>query len=303
MWCAYALFSINIIFSVGDAINQGQQKQHINNIFFSVANGINMIMIYSFFLFFGKQSLVIVFILSQIGFILTRVINSLMVLRRIGVTGKIFTLIFFKEFLKNSSSFLFVQLAVLISQQAIVMLCLEKINAQVSGQISLVFRTYAILGSIIAMINQPLWPLLRSAIINGELAWVKRIFFKIYKIYALYGFVIILMLAFFGHVIFGYWVSKVYNFDVKASILVGIQFSLICLSQGNVVVLMGLGAFSQLAKILMLEATLAYISTYAAILIGYNLDLSNILWILIFSNILTSLWILPKNTLRLLNVK
>lgn len=293
-WCAYITFSLNIILSIADAINQGQQRQHVNNINFAIANMLNIFLIYISVCYLPEKSLILLFLISQIGFILIRLGNSLWVGSRLTLSSSQFSISFVREFLKNSGAFLFVQLSVLISQQAIVVLCLEKVGTNLSGEVGLVFRAYALLGSVIAMINQPLWPLINSAISENRISWIKQLFKKLLISYLLYGLFVVGLLALLGKTIFELWTSHVYPLNTTEHILIGIHFLLISLSQCCVVMLMGMGLFHQLAKLLMLEAVLGYCAIYLVIDLNVHVDLETILKYFIFINCLTSFWLLPR---------
>lgn len=293
-WCAYITFSLNIILSIADAVNQGQQRQHVNNINFAIANTLNIILIYISVFYLPEESLVLLFVISQMGFILTRLGNSVWLGSRLTLSSGRFSIRFVREFLKNSGAFIFVQLSVLISQQAIVVLCLEKVGTNLSGEVGLVFRAYALLGSVIAMINQPLWPLINTAISENRISWVKQLFKKLLASYLTYGMLVIGLLAILGKPIFDLWTTHVYPLNRTEHILIGVHFLLISLSQGCVVMLMGMGLFHQLAKLLMVEAVLGYCAIYLAIELDVLVDLETVLMLFIFINCLTSFWLLPK---------
>lgn len=293
-WCAYITFSLNIILSIADAINQGQQRQHVNNVNFAIANTLNIILIYILVFYFPNKSLVLLFLISQVGFILIRIGNSVWVGSRLKLSSSRFSVSFVKEFLKNSGAFIFVQLSVLISQQAIVVLCLEKVGTSLSGEVGLVFRAYALLGSVIAMINQPLWPLINTALSENRVYWVKQLFKKLLISYLIYGMFVMCLLVLLGKNIFELWTAHVYLLNTTDHILIGIHFMLISLSQCCVVMLMGMGLFHQLAKLLMLEAVLGYCAIYLAIDLDVHVDLETVLKYFIFINCLTSFWLLPK---------
>jgi hypothetical protein len=215
---------------------------------------------------------------------------------------KILSLEFIKSFVRNSGSFLFMQMAVLISQQAIVILCLEKIGSTISGELSLVFRAYALLGSVITMISQPLWPILKTALTESRHEWIESVFKKLYLTYFLYGMFIIGLSATYGAVIFRLWTSGTYNLSFATCILIGIHFLLITLAQSCVVLLMGLGAFYQLAKVLILEAIIGFSFVYISLIFhGKGLQLTEILIELIVANLITSFWMLPIKAKSILN--
>lgn len=296
-WCAYTIFSLNIILSISDAVNQGQQRQHINNISFSVGNFLNIAFIYLAITYSPYRSLVFLFVISQLGFLITKITNSIFVSFRMKVVSIAFSFTFLKELIKNSGAFIFVQIAVLISQQGIVILCLEKVSGALSGELGLVFRAYVLLGSVIAMINQPLWPLINSAISEGNINWVKRLYKKLLLSYLCYGLFIVILISILGKNIFDIWTSNVYLLTQMDMILIGIHFFLICLNQGSVVILMGMASFHTLSKILMLEAALSYVSIYLVIACGVNIKLATVLSFLIASTCLTSVWLLPRRVL------
>lgn len=297
-WSAYITFSLNLLLSIAEAINQGRCRQHINNINFAIANSLNIMFIYIAVYFFPNESLSSLFIISQLGFLIVKLGNSVWLSSLLGLYFGRFSIKFIREFLKNSGAFIFVQLSVLISQQAIVVLCLEKVGAGLSGKVGLAFRIYALLGSVIAMINQPLWPLINTAISENKIVWVRQLFKKLLISYLLYGLLVVGLLTIWGKPIFDLWTSHVYPLNRTEHMLIGIHFLLISLSQGCVVMLMGLGVFHQLAKLLMLEAVLGYGAIYLVIAsASMPVDLDTVLILFIITNCITSFWLLPMKVL------
>jgi O-antigen/teichoic acid export membrane protein len=292
-WCAFVIFAVSITLSIGDAINQGQERQHINNINFSCANCINMIVVYFASVYLEGRAVAIVFALSQSGFILSKIFNSSLVLKRVGIKIKILGSQFIKDFIKNSGSFLFMQMSVLISQQAIVILCLEKVGSSISGEMSLIFRSYALLGSVLTMISQPMWPLLKSALTENKHDWIMKVYKKIYLWYLAYGVVALLIIGIFGTSIFNLWTSGIYKISIITCFLIGVHFLLICLVQASTVVLMGLGEFFRLARILMAEAIIGFSYAFFILEGKHFISLSYLILGLIVANLITSFWMLP----------
>ncbi len=295
-WVAYITFSLSIVLSISDAVNQGKKKQHVNNLNFLIGNLINIAAIYIVSRYFkiGEQGLALIFIASQIGFIFTRIINTLYVSTQLGFVTLKIPKGFVHEFLKNSGSFLFVQLSVLLSQQALVILVLEHSGDKLSGKLSLVFRTYAILGSLIAMINQPLWPLLNTALSEKNHKWVLQIYRKITLLYFSYGTFIVFLLFSFGTYVYTKWTNGAYLFSKTELMLIGIHFLLVCFAQASVAILMGKGLFSQMAIILIIEAISSYILIFIMNIYVPNLSLVIIMSALIIANLSTSCWMLPR---------
>lgn len=290
-----------ILFSTAESINQGLHKQYLNNIIFCVGSILNLLFVYIVVIHLGLTDVFSLFAASQLGLIVVKLLNWIYVIRKIVCyrLGNLFDPEIIRDVVGVTGSFILIQLSVVFFQQGLILI-MYGYSKELSGMLGLVFRLYAILGSFLTMINQPLWPIIVNAINNNKLKWVLKLYLKVYCLYFLFGMSCLIILIIFGVQIFESWSAGEYQFEKHDLIFIGIHIFLISLNQANSSVLMGLSNFKFLGFIMFFESTLALlVITY--LMSFLEVELYMVITISCTVNIFTSFWMAPRkiyNTLK-----
>ncbi|EKZ97842.1 oligosaccharide flippase family protein [Cupriavidus metallidurans] len=297
---ALVCYAMLTVLSVGEAVNQGQHRQHVNNLITAAGSILNVvfILLVTYFRPPGEEhvDVTLLFVASQAGFILIRVVNMIGVVVRAGwphaFPGKAFA----RELARNSWSLLQAQLAVVFLQQGAVLLCYETDMPRDAALLALLFRANLLLHSFVYMINQPLWPIIHRNMLAGDWQWVIRIYRKLATCYVAYGLLAIIGAAFVGGAAVSLWTAGEYPISNKLATLCAVYFALLVTSAASTPVLMGAKAFVSLGNIGMAE----FLAAGVLCTILYFADavsFPHVVEALIAANAMTALWMMPTQAI------
>jgi len=298
---ALVCFAMLTVLSIGEAVNQGQHRQHVNNLITAGGSVLNVIFIVliSFVAPSHASDVMLLFVASQLGFILVRVINMAAVLMRVGRPrewpGKAFAL----DLARNTKSLVQAQLALAFIQQGTVLLCYEMHQPRDAALLALLFRANLLLHSLVYMINQPLWPIIHRHMLAGDWAWVSRTYRKLGAVYVSYGLLAVAGAPFVGSAAVSLWTAGEFVIPASQATLCAAYFAVLVASAASTPVLMGAQAFSSLGNIGTIELVAASVLC-AALYLFDAVSFPHIVMALIAANVMTALWMMPARALGLL---
>ncbi len=300
---ALVCYALLTVLSVGEAVNQGQHRQHVNNLITAGGSVLNVVFIVAVAFFFrapGQQhvDVTLLFVASQLGFILLRVFNMAGVVARVGrpraFPGKAFAL----ELVRNTRALVQAQLAVAFLQQGTVLLCYEMGMPRDAALLALLFRANMLLHSFVFMINQPLWPIIHRNMLAGDWPWVSRTYRRLATCYVSYGLLAIAGAALFGGAAVSLWTAGEYPISNQLATLCAVYFAVMVTSAASAPVLMGGQAFASLGNIGALEFVAAAVLC-AVLYAAGAVSFPNIVIALIAANAITALWMMPARAIGL----
>jgi O-antigen/teichoic acid export membrane protein len=207
--------------------------------------------------FFGRTSLVELSIAMLGGVVISNVIFlPNLVLKENYLFNKVSLddFPFIKSFILSSGLFFIIQVAVYINQQVTLIFSANYLGNDAVTTFSFIFKFFMVAGGFVTMIFQPLWPAIHNAIAKKNIKWVIAISRKTKNYLVSYGFVICFVMLLFGEDIFSLWTNGVVIISPLTAYIVALYFVLICYTQSNVIVLMGLGSINKIAYITIIES-------------------------------------------------
>ncbi|CAG2146562.1 lipopolysaccharide biosynthesis protein [Cupriavidus plantarum] len=298
---ALACFATLTVLSIGEAVNQGQHRQHVNNLITAGGSLLNVICIVliAFVAPSHASDVTLLFVASQLGFVLVRVINMVAVLMRVGRPcewpGKAFAI----DLARNTRSLVQAQLALAFIQQGTVLLCYEMDRPRDAALLALLYRANMLLHSLVYMINQPLWPIIHRHMLGGDWAWVSRTYRKLGAFYVGYGLLAVAGAPLFGSAAVSLWTSGEFVIPASQATLCAAYFAVLVASAASTPVLMGAQAFSSLGNIGTMELIAASVLC-AALYLADAVTFPNMVIALLVANVATALWMMPARALGLL---
>lgn len=300
---ALVCYAMLTVLSVGEAVNQGQHRQHVNNLITAAGSVLNVVFIL-LVAYFGRSAshehvdVTLLFVASQAGFILLRLVNMVGVVIRIGrphaFPGKSFAM----QLVRNTRALVQAQLAVAFVQQGTVLLCYEMGMPRDAAMLALLFRANMLLQSFAFMINQPLWPIIHRNMLAGDWAWVTRTYRKLATVYVAYGLAAIAGAAVIGGAAVSLWTAGEYPISNGMAALCAVYFAALVTSQASSPVLMGGQAFDSLGHIGTLEFLAAAVLC-AGLYVADAVSFPHIVAALIAANAITALWMMPARAVGL----
>lgn len=300
---ALVCYAMLTVLSVGEAVNQGQHRQHVNNLITAGGSVLNVVFI--LLVTFARPEgqahvdVTLLFIASQLGFILLRVFNMAGVLVRVGRPHAFPGMAFARELARNTRALVQAQLAVAFLQQGTVLLCYEMGMPRDAALLALLFRANMLLHSLVFMINQPLWPIIHRNMLAGDWPWVSRTYRKLATCYVAYGLMAVAVATVAGGAAVALWTAGEYPISNGLATLCAVYFAVLVTSQASAPVLMGGQAFGSLGNIGTMEflaATVGCVVLYLA----HAVNFPNIVVALIAANAVTALWMMPTRALGLI---
>ena len=300
---AVICYAMLTVLSVGEAVNQGQHRQHVNNLITAGGSVLNVVFI--LLLVFARKpgqehvDVTLLFVATQLGFIMLRLFNLVTVFRRVGrprsYPGKSFA----RELVVNTQALVKAQLAFAFLQQGTVLLCYEMCMTRDAALLALLFRAIMLLHSFVFMINQPLWPIIHRNMLAGDWRWVSRTYRRLATCYITYGLAAIAVAAIAGGAAVSLWTAHEFAISNSLAALCAVYFAVLVTSAASAPVLMGGQAFASLGNIGMMELIAASVGCtilYACQAVSFP----NIVAALIAAHIATAFWMMPARAIGLI---
>ncbi len=287
----YLFVGLLIVSGVVDSVNAGRNQLHITNLFFSLGSLLNLALMFIATDLLDGKSPFFVFIMSQTGLVIARIINSIYMLKKLKVekTSLRIDKNMVNELRSNFGAFFFIQLSVVVSQQAIVLFTYGQ-SKELSATLSVIYRVYALIGSLLTMVSQPLWPMIIRARTAGNSIVLKLWYHRLiaYNLFAssLFGLAIYL----FREEINQYWLKGQLVLTDFEYVTFLANYLLIALGQVNITFLMGYEKFSLIAAMLSIEALVLVVllGLYSSL---SELSVTGIVAVSATAFLLTSCWI------------
>ena len=255
----YLFIGLLIIFSLVDSVNAGHNKVYITNAFQTLGSLLNLIILFMLIKLLNVKDDLFLFFASQSGLMLSKLLNFSFILKRLQWTyaDLNFDRKIMLELKNNFFSFIFIQLSVAFSQQAIVIFTYTQ-SAVLSATLSVIYRLYSIMGSLLTMISQPLWPLIIGIRKKGDFLLLKKWYIRL----LMYNFLVSSSLAFivvlFKSEVNEYWLKGNIVISQAEYFLLLLNFVFIAIGQVNITFLMGYEKFKKISLMLTIEAMLLF---------------------------------------------
>jgi O-antigen/teichoic acid export membrane protein len=296
------LFIISILiinFTIADSIRQGSKQQHINNFYMMSANITIIGSIYLTYQLPLAESLLLplAVIVLYLPLLLSKMTNYFTINKNFLIKGC------YLPFKNNRQLFgriyhfmianFMIQLSVVIIKSFAIMY-LGSNDTLAAAKMEIVFRYLLISGTFFAAIQLPLWPLITEAKAMNDQLWLKKV-----KIWLGLGFLacglgnFVIMIN-FGLSIFELWLGESISFTQQEIVLAASYFLVISIVQAPVIILMGLGTFSYMGKILMAEALLFLAFVLIAFFSSIEINLSIVLSAMVFLRLIVFIFLYQR---------
>lgn len=287
----YLFVGLLIVSGVVDSVNAGRNKLHITNLFFSMGSLLNLALIFIATDLLDCKKPFLVFIMSQTGLVIARIINSAYLLNNLKVEKSSLRIDkdMVKELRSNFGSFFFIQLSVAFSQQAIVLFTYGQ-SKELSAAFSVIYRIYALIGSLLTMVSQPLWPIIIRARIAGNSLVLKVWYHRLvaYNIFA--SLMLVIAIYLFREELNQHWLKGQLALTDLEYVAFLANYLLVAFGQVNITFLMGYEKFSLIAAMLSLEALVLVV--LLGILSNFNeLSVTGVMTVSGTAFLLTTCWI------------
>jgi O-antigen/teichoic acid export membrane protein len=282
---ALVLFVISILtinFTIADSIRQGTKQQHINNLFMMCANITIIVSIFfTYQLPLAEQTLLpLAVIILYLPLLLSKIINFFTINKKFFIKGFYLPFKSNKLLFRNIYHFMLanfmIQLSVVIIK-SFAIIYLGANDTFAAAKMEIIFRYLLISGTFFAAIQLPLWPLITEAKAKNDLLWLKKVKVWLGLGFLLYGLGNFVIMINFGLSVFELWLGKSVLFTQQEIVLAGFYFLVISIVQAPVIILMGLGTFSYMGRILMAEALLFLTFILSGFIFSIKIDLSVVL--------------------------
>lgn len=287
----YFFVALLIVSSVVDSVNAGRNQLHITNLFFSLGSLLNLALMFIATDLLENKSPFFVFIMSQTGLVIARILNSVYLLSKLECDRSSLRIDknMLKELRSNFGSFFFIQLSVAVSQQAIVLFTYGQ-SKELSAALSVIYRIYALIGSLLTMVSQPLWPMIIRARTAGN-SLVLRLWYQRLIAYNLFASLVFgIAIYLFREGLNQYWLKgQLVLADLEYAAFLA-NYMLIALGQVNITFLMGYEKFSLIAAMLSIEALVLVVllGLYSSL---SELSVTAVIAVSATAFLLTSCWI------------
>ncbi|MGO4891637.1 hypothetical protein [Flavobacterium sp. W21_SRS_FM6] len=282
---ALILFVISILtinFTIADSIRQGTKQQHINNLFIMCANITIIVSIYAAYqLPLAEQTLLpLAVIILYFPLLISKIINFFTLDKSFFVKGLYLPFktnkFLFRKIYHFMLANLMIQLSVVIIK-SFAIIYLGTNDTLAAAKMEIIFRYLLISGTFFAAIQLPLWPLITEAKAKNDLLWLKKVKVWLGLGFLVYGLANFVIMINFGLLVFELWLGKAVIFTQQELVLAGSYFLVISMVQAPVIILMGLGTFSYMGRMLMAEALLFLIFILIGFMFSIQIDLSAVL--------------------------
>jgi len=282
---ALVLFVISILtinFTIADSIRQGTKQQHINNLFMMFANIMIIVSIFfTYQLHLADQTLLpLAVVILYLPLLLSKMINFFTINKKFFIKGIFLPFKNNKLLFRNIYHFMLanfmIQLSVVIIK-SFAIIYLGANDTLAAAKMEIIFRYLLISGTFFAAIQLPLWPLITEAKAKNDLLWLKKVKVWLGLGFLLYGLANFVIMINFGLSVFELWLGKSVLFTQQEIVLASSYFLVISIVQAPVIILMGLGTFSYMGRILMAEAFLFLIFILSGFIFSIKIDLSVVL--------------------------
>ena len=241
---AFVCIALHVLGSSVECVRNGQQTQHINNLFNIFANLFTVIAII-LAMKINPNIFMLVIAVSGVP-ALFKILNLLHYLYR----NKFFHLSIY-SILKDSKEyhilvgvgifFMLGELATLLIQQGSIFI-VGRISGPLSvGEFSVILKLNVLFFGLVIMITQPIMPILVKSFNDSDYKWVKEQFLKISLLLFIYSIVIAVIISFFGTDIIKFWTKGNIHVDSYTMFLGGLYFFFTVWNHIFFIILMSLG--------------------------------------------------------------
>jgi O-antigen/teichoic acid export membrane protein len=236
--------ALNVVLSVGEAAQAGYQNQYVHNLFLALGNVVTIILIAS--LVRARPTIANMITAVYAGPIAGRALSfvQLMWARRYLISGMLrIDLATLKIMSKTGSAFLLASVASFCYQSFSVYWVGRRIGPIAAAQMSVFITVLGVLGSLLLMFTQPLWPAIHDATVRNDRHWVRRSYLRIRRHLMLYVGLAAVTVALDGNRIIRLWIKSAPATGAASQTLLGLYLLLLAWEHLNYSFLIGLGRY------------------------------------------------------------
>lgn len=289
--------TVNLVLSVAEAAQAGYQKQYVHNAFIAMGNILTIIAIAV--LVRAKPTVANMIVAVYAGPLVARSMSFFQLLwsRPYLIAGMTrVDLPAMALMAKTGSAFILTSIASFCYQSVSVYWVGRCMGPLAATQMSVFITVLSVLGSLLMMFTQPLWPAIQDATVRNDTDWVNRTYLRISKYLMGCVGIAALIVAIAGDHITHLWVRSTIVTSGASQSLLGLYFLLVAWEQINYSYLIGLGRFW--------FASLAYFAGALIMLANgtwlvTNFGVSGMLAAMCSGPLLVTAWIYPLKLQRL----
>jgi O-antigen/teichoic acid export membrane protein len=236
--------AMNVVLSVAEAAQAGYQNQYVHNVFLAIGNVFTIVIIA--LLVRAKPTIANMIVAVYAAPLVARAMSLIQLLssRRYLIPG--ITRIdvpSLKLIAHTGSAFILTSMASFCYQSFSVYWVGRRMGPIAAAQMSVLTTILNVLGSLLIMITQPLWPAIQDATVRNDRAWVLRTYLRISKHLMIYVGIAALVIAAAGDHITHLWIRSTTPVSGVSQILLGFYFLLLAWEHLNYSFFIGLGRY------------------------------------------------------------
>lgn len=258
----FFLIMANVILGLAEGARAGYQEQHVTYIWSSIASVVTITSLCTVFLYPS----IVTLMLSIYGVsTLFRGINFLQLLcqRNYLISSyKFLDIKTVKSVTYVGIAFFLVQISSFLVQQGIVLVVAVTSEKNELVVFSLFIKVITIMGGLVLIITQALWPAVTDANESKDYEWIVKEYKKKIKIVSSYALLVCLGIMIFGPDIIKYWGADKLDYVENYHYYFGPYFLAVIWSHFHYMVLIGMGVLWRSAAILLAEAVIMIAISY-----------------------------------------
>ena len=291
-YLAVGVLVLQVITGVAEATRAGLQQQHISNLWGAAGNLLSIVMLIVAALWVPTIAFLVLAVHGSVAIAkLTNFIHLVFIgTSGISVKWDYWDKSIAKKLASVGSAFLLVQIAAIASQQISVFVVGYISGPKDVAVFSIMLRLTVIMGGIVIMFTQPVWPAISASLHNGEISWAKnRAKLLVYGVF-IYAVIVGLFVAFQGKWLIQIWIGSEISPTTTLLALTGAYFVVVVWNHVNYTLLVAVGRAWLPAVVLITEACL---------MLGLSLWLvpkygaEGGMWALLIAGLVITGWIAP----------
>jgi O-antigen/teichoic acid export membrane protein len=260
--------AMSVILSVADGAQAGYQSQYIHNVFLAIGNVLTILLIA--LLVRVRPTIANMIVAVYAAPLLARAMSLLQLVwsRRYLIHGMMLidrrTL---HSIAGTGAAFILTSVAGFWYQSFSVYWVGRSLGPVAAGQMAILITILNVLGSLLTMITQPLWPAIQDALVRNDIAWVRRAYLRISKNVMICVGIAALTIMVAGDSITHLWIKSTIKLSAASQIFLGLYFLLLAWEHLNYSVLIGLrrywfASFSYFSGALIMLASCFYLVSW-----------------------------------------
>jgi O-antigen/teichoic acid export membrane protein len=234
----------NIMLSVAEAAQAGYQKQYIHNLFLVVGNVITIVGIS--LLLRSTPTIAKMIAAVYVGPVVARGLSlaQLLATHRYLIQGMLrIDIPSVRLMARTGAAFVLTSVASFCYQSFTVYWIGRTMGPQAATQMSVFITILTVIGSLLLMVTQPLWPAIQDAMVRNDPEWVTKTYSRFTKYLMACVALAAGIIAVAGDEIVHIWIRSAITTTVASQCFLGLYFFLLAWEQFNYSFLIGMGRF------------------------------------------------------------